>query len=76
MITEDQYQEALRVIEAYEYEQKVLNEPDDDFEDEEPEECDECGRIHCVCSLAEGCHCGAWQMSKEGRLIHVADCCC
>jgi uncharacterized Zn finger protein (UPF0148 family) len=25
---------------------------------------------------AANCKCGAWQMAKNGEVIHVADCCC
>ena len=25
---------------------------------------------------ASNCSCGAWQMAKNGEVIHVADCCC
>lgn len=25
---------------------------------------------------AANCECGAWQMAKNGEVIHVADCCC
>lgn len=25
---------------------------------------------------AANCSCGAWQMTKNGEVIHVADCCC
>ena len=25
---------------------------------------------------AANCECGAWQMTKNGDVIHVADCCC
>lgn len=25
---------------------------------------------------AANCDCGAWQMTKNGEVIHVADCCC
>ena len=25
---------------------------------------------------AASCECGAWQMTKTGEVVHVADCCC
>jgi len=75
MITEEQYQAALKIVEEYEHEQMLLNEPDDE-DYSEPEECDGCGRMDCVCYFAQDCKCGAWIMSNQGRMIHVADCIC
>ncbi len=25
---------------------------------------------------AASCKCGAWQIAKDGSVVHVADCCC
>lgn len=74
MVTEEQYQAALATIQAYEYEQQVMHEEDEEDFDE-PEECDDCGRINCICEYVNNCHCGAWQWGNAGP-IHVADCIC
>lgn len=74
MITEEQYQAALTIIDEYEKEQMRLNDFDDDFEDE-PEECDDCGRLNCICEYVNGCTCGAWRWGNSGP-VHVADCIC
>jgi hypothetical protein len=67
MITEEQYIEALQIIEQYEYEQKT--DVDDDFnEDDNHHDFDENDTRY-------GCKCGAWQLGKNG-LVHVADCIC
>lgn len=75
MITEEEYQKALRVVEDYEYQQKVENEPDDDEYDDDPEECDDCGRMNCICDYVNNCSCGAWKWGNNGPM-HVADCIC
>lgn len=75
MITEEEYQKALRVVEDYEYQQKVENEPDDDEYEDDPEECDYCGRVSCICEYVNNCTCGAWSWGNNGPM-HVADCIC
>jgi hypothetical protein len=47
MITEEQYMEAIRVIEQYEYEQKVEFEPEDEeeFFGDGDQPCSVCGEI-------------------------------
>lgn len=76
MITEDQYKEALRIVEEYKYQNPLEYEPDDDDFEDDDEECMDCGRVNCVCDLANDCHCGAWVHNSQGILVHVADCCC
>lgn len=69
MISEEQYQDAIRVIEQYEYEQKAEHEPpdEDDGEDynDDGDEYDD--RHHCSC--------GAWGYGPKGFFC-VADCIC
>lgn len=85
MITREQYEHYKRLV--YEYEQAEyddkqrqadddVNFMDDDSDDDDVDiECEDCGRLHCVCDLANGCTCGAWVFSPKG-LVHVADCIC
>jgi len=40
---------------------------DDDYMERHEEEMQE---------RASNCTCGAWKMSKNGEVFHVADCCC
>jgi len=48
--------------------ENINNPQDDDFYQEQRErELEE---------RAANCECGAWQMAKNGEVIHVADCCC
>lgn len=67
---------ALRIAQEIEYRDLVENEPDDDdCDDDEPEPCDDCGKMHCICEYANNCTCGAWGWGKNGA-YHMADCIC
>lgn len=71
MITREQYEEALKIIEQYEFE----NMPD--LEDEEYDDYDDEDDDDPLQDEADNCHCGAYQFSgKLLRHIKVADCCC
>lgn len=47
---------------------------DVDIEDERERYLEQ--REEEMAMLAASCKCGAWQFAKDGRVIHVADCCC
>lgn len=67
MITEEQYRLYKALI--AEYEASLIEEEEDDYY-EDDDEYDPLQREF------EECHCGAYQLSKSGKIIHVADCCC
>lgn len=80
MITEEQYNEACKIIDQYhlERQQEAENELDEednwDQDDEDDRELElEMERY----ATALNCKCGAWVISKTtGQAIHIADCCC
>jgi hypothetical protein len=78
MISKEEYLKAKSIVD--EYEQQEWEEghrkadwelEDDEFEDEEDENCDGCGRMFCCCD----CTCGAYQPGKNG-FVKIADCVC
>ena len=76
MITEEEYKRAQEIVDQYHEEQQREADLDmDDDDDDIVEECDDCGRINCICDIASGCTCGAWVWSSKG-LAHVSDCIC
>jgi hypothetical protein len=57
---------------------KVIEEEDDDDDDDDgrDEEFYQEQRERELEERAGNCSCGAWQITKSGTVIHVADCCC
>lgn len=77
MITEEQYREAVAICQAYEDQQRRENEPDDEEDyNDDPEECDVCGRQNCICDDVADCTCGAWKYVPAKGYFRVADCIC
>jgi hypothetical protein len=76
MITEEQFKEAQRIIDEYQHQEMVANEPDDDEDDDYFERAQE-QRDEDRAFLAATCKCGAWSFSADKtQVIHSADCCC
>jgi len=75
-ITFEQYQAAKKIVDDYEewlrYEEELANDDDENDWETDEEEDEEQERFERACS----CTCGAWQLSKDGNPIHVADCYC
>jgi hypothetical protein len=76
MISEEQYNEACKIIDQYhlERQQEAENDLDDDW-DQYDEDDEELEREMEEYETALNCTCGAWQLIK-GRAIHIADCFC
>lgn len=51
---------------------------DDDFDDDYDYESDDLVEKHqdSMIELASSCECGAWQISYDGSVVHLADCIC
>lgn len=78
MITREQYEAAKRIVDQYEKEEyeELSREFEDDSDlydhdlDEQERQEEEYYERACSCT------CGAWQVGKDGRGYHVADCYC
>jgi len=78
MITEEEYNQACKIIDQYhlERQQEAEDDMDDDL-DQDDEDDEELEREIEEYSTALNCTCGAWVISKTtGKAIHIADCFC
>lgn len=76
-ISKEEYAKALKIVQAYEEQERYYEELFEDDDDErdwelEEEEAEEERRME----IASICTCGAWVIGKDGRAYHVADCYC
>lgn len=77
MITESEFEAALKVVNEYHHQRMVEAEEDENFEDDDDEPCDDCGHYNCICDIANENNSPVFtSFATLHNDSHVADCCC